>query len=123
MLFIAVVNYAEKPANYVEVEQSAYATDPLMLEGYYTTDTGFKGDLMTSNKVPDGTTCLTIVVTNPVLSSYTWSVSGSGVYRYIVDSHLCEIYYSTGVSLGCTVTLSGALSSTGAQVQKIFGFY
>ena len=33
MLLVAVANYAEKPANYVEASQEAYrASDPLMLE-------------------------------------------------------------------------------------------
>ena len=40
MLLVAVANYAEKPANYVEASQEAYrASDPLMLEGYFTGDT------------------------------------------------------------------------------------
>ena len=123
MLFIAVANYAEQPANYVEVSQEAYmASDPLMLEGYYVTNTGIKNDLMTTNGLPNDTESITIVVTNPVLSSYNWSVTGSAVYRYVVDRHLCEVYFENG-RRGCTVSLSGPLSSTGVQVQKVFGFY
>ena len=55
MLLVAVANYAEKPANYVEASQEAYrASDPLMLEGYFTGDT-FSGqiELMTANQIPD----------------------------------------------------------------------
>ena len=54
MLLVAVANYAEKPANYVEASQEAYrASDPLMLEGYFTGDT-FSGqiELMTTNQIP-----------------------------------------------------------------------
>ena len=74
MLLVAVANYAEKPANYVEASQEAYrASDPLMLEGYFTGDT-FSGqiELMTANQIPgyNTPTRLTIVVSNPVLSSY-----------------------------------------------------
>ena len=77
MLLVAVANYAEKPANYVEASQEAYrASDPLMLEGYFTGDT-FSGqiELMTANQIPgyNTPTRLTIVVSNPVLSSYNWS--------------------------------------------------
>lgn len=73
MLLVAVANYAEKPANYVEASQEAYrASDPLMLEGYFTGDT-FSGqiELMTANQIPgyNTPTRLTIVVSNPVLSS------------------------------------------------------
>ena len=86
MLLVAVANYAEKPANYVEASQEAYrASDPLMLEGYFTGDT-FSGqiELMTANQIPgyNTPTRLTIVVSNPVLSSYNWSVSGK-VYHLI----------------------------------------
>ena len=119
MLLVAVANYAEKPANYVEASQEAYrASDPLMLEGYFTGDTF-------SNQIPgyNTPTRLTIVVSNPVLSSYNWSVSGNGISSYISDSHLCEIFFKTGGSRGCTVTLSGPLASTGQQVTKVFGFY
>ena len=71
MLLVAVANYAEKPANYVEASQEAYrASDPLMLEGYFTGDT-FSGqiELMTANQIPgyNTPTRLTIVVSNPVL--------------------------------------------------------
>jgi len=127
MLLVAVANYAEKPANYVEASQEAdRASDPLMLEGYFTGDT-FSGqiELMTANQIPgyNTPTRLTIVVSNPVLSSYNWSVSGNGISSYISDSHLCEIFFKTGGSRGCTVTLSGPLASTGQQVTKVFGFY
>ena len=45
MLLVAVANYAEKPANYVEASQEAYrASDTLMLEGYFTGDT-FSGQI------------------------------------------------------------------------------
>lgn len=124
MLFIAMANYAEKPANYVEVSQEAYLTlDPLMLEGYFTCDSFGQYELMTTNRIPSDLKRLTIVVSNPVLSSYNWSVSGSGVSSYISDYHLCEISFFTGGSRGCTVTLSGPLASTGQQVTKVFGFY
>ena len=59
MLLVAVANYAEKPANYVEASQEAYrASDPLMLEGYFTGDT-FSGqiELMTANQIP-GYACI-----------------------------------------------------------------
>ena len=90
MLLVAVANYAEKPANYVEASQEAYrASDPLMLEGYFTGDT-FSGqiELMTANQIPgyNTPTRLTIVVSNPVLSSYNWSVSGNGISSYILSS-------------------------------------
>lgn len=123
MSFIAVANYAEKPANYVEASQEAYASDPLMLEGYFTCDNSGQYELMTANMIPGYPKKLTIVVNNPVLSSYNWSVSGSGISYYISDYHLCEIYFSTGSGHGCTVTLSGSLASTGQQVTKVFGFY
>ena len=46
MLLVAVANYAEKPANYVEASQEAYrASAPLMLEGYFTGDT-FSGQIV-----------------------------------------------------------------------------
>ena len=69
MLLVAVANYAEKPANYVEASQEAYrASDPLMLEGYFTGDT-FSGqiELMTANQIPgyNTPTRLTIVVVIP----------------------------------------------------------
>ena len=118
-LLVAVANYAEKPANYVEASQEAYrASDPLMLEGYFTGDT-FSGqiELMTTNQIPgyNTPTRLTIVISNPVLSFYNWSVSGNGISSYI--------FFKTGGSRGCTVTLSGPLASTGQQVTKVFGFY
>lgn len=127
MLFIAVASYAEKPANYVEATQEAYsASDPLMLEGYFTGDT-FSGqiELMTGNQIPGSNDPkqITIVVTNPVLSSYHWEISGSGVSRFVTDAHLCEVYFRTGGGRGFTATLSGPLASTGQQVTKVFGFY
>jgi len=127
MLFIAVANYAEKPANYVEAAVEAYsASDPLMLEGYFTGDT-FSGQiqLMTANQIPgyNDPHKVTIVVSNPVLSSYNWEISGSGVSSYISDRHLCEVYFKTGGGRGFTATLSGPLASTGQQVTKVFGFY
>lgn len=127
MLFVAVANYAEKPANYVEASQEAYsASDPLMLEGYFTGDT-FYGqiELMTGNSIPgsDNPSRITIVVTNPVLSSYNWEISGHGVTRFVTDAHLCEVYLYPGYGRGFTATLSGPLASTGQQVTKVFGFY
>lgn len=123
MLFVAVANYAGKTANYVEASQEAYSiSDPLMLQGYYSSAPGERYELMTVNKVPYNANRITVVVTNPVLSPYNWSVSGSGVSHYISDYHLCEIYFSTGGSRSCTITLSGPLSSTGEQVVKVFAF-
>ena len=127
MLFIAVANYAEKPANYVEAAVEAYsASDPLMLEGYFTGDT-FSGQiqLMTANQIPGSNDPgrIAIVVTNPVLSSYSWEISGSGVSSYVSDGHLCEVFFKTGGGRGFTATLSGPLASTGQQVTKVFGFY
>lgn len=123
MLFIAVANYAEKNANYVEASQEAYsASEPLMLEGYYALSPGERYNLMTLNTVQGDPEQITIVVENPVLSSYNWSISGSGISKYICDRHLCEVYFHTRGYQGFTVTLSGPLASTGEQVIKVFAF-
>lgn len=81
MLFIAVANYAEKPANYVEASQVNDTRAIYNVEGWYELSSGYRTTFQIGSNlgIPDGITTMYLYITSPVLTSYTFTSSVPGL--------------------------------------------
>lgn len=122
LLLVVVASYAEKPVNHVLTNIPGYAVaDPETLIGTYSTNVG-SGILQTLNALPNNTRTLYIYLENPVLTSYSWTVSGSSVVNYSTDGgNWCSIQFD-GNGKSASVQVSGYSTVLGRNVFKSFGF-
>lgn len=117
MLFIAVADYAEKPANYVESPNVNDARVIYNVAGWYETNTGYRStfSIGTNLRIPNGTTAMNLFIDSPVFSSYSFTSnvpnlikSFSGNYVYLNCSG--TVYDTLD---GTSIDVSGYCPSTG----------
>lgn len=117
MLFIAVANYAEKPANYVEASQVNDARAIYNVEGWYETNTGYSSTFSIGSnlRIPEGTIEMNLFITAPVFNSYTFTSDVPGLIKYSSNN---RVYLScSGTSFntmdGTSIDVTGYCPATG----------
>lgn len=103
MLFIAVANYAEKPANYVEMSSENDARVIYNVAGWYETSSGYRATFQIGSnlRIPNGITTMYLYITSPVLTSYTFTSSVPGL---VIGSSGNQVLLSsnTRLTVACT---------------------
>ncbi len=117
MLFIAVANYAEKPANYVEAPSVNDARVIYNVAGWYETSSGYRATFQIGSnlRIPNGITTMYLYITSPVLTSYTFTSSVPGL---VIGSSGNQVLLSSnstpyGSLHGTDIDVSGYCPSTG----------
>lgn len=117
MLFIAVANYAEKTANYVEISNENDARAIYSVEGWYERSSGYRTTFQIGSnlRIPDGITTMYLYITSPVLTSYTFTSSVPGLVVGSSGNQVLLSSNSTPYSSlhGTGIDVSGYCPSTG----------
>lgn len=117
MLFIAVANYAEKTANYVEISNENDARAIYSVEGWYELSSGYRATFQIGSnlRIPDGITTMYLYITSPVLTSYTFTSSVPGLVVGSSGNQVLLSSNSTPYSSlhGTGIDVSGYCPSTG----------
>lgn len=123
-LLISVnVAFAENQGkNYVErIEQSI---DPEQLQGYYyaTVDGSTSRGEFTSGTtiyIPEGTTILELYITNPVFTSWSWSVTPSSNFQGTFPGQWGGMLMSSSGLDNTTVTITGNIVGVGTRTKVL----
>lgn len=117
------ITFAENPIkNYVEELNQTSSSE--VLQGYYlatANNVTTRGEFYsgTTIYVPEGTTILELYITNPVYSSWSWSVTPSSYFQGLFSGQWGGMLMSSSGLDNTTVTITGNIVGVGTRTKVL----